>query len=146
MTLDSVASGLRWRRNCAVADQGERGQVLGVCVGGGVEVLLGGLDVGMSEAFHDGGEVGAAGEQPGGVGVAQVVDPNREVDPVRLNRRKPDPGKKGVARDRGTCLSREEKVVVPDPLGLDVFGDFSSQAWRTPKVRGSLSLGWGLSR
>jgi hypothetical protein len=44
-----------------------------VGVGRGVEVFLGGLDVGVPEAVHDRGEVGAAGQQPGGVGVAQVV-------------------------------------------------------------------------
>jgi hypothetical protein len=46
----------------------------GVVVSGeGVEVLLGGADVAVAESFFDGLEVGAAGEEPGGVGVAQVV-------------------------------------------------------------------------
>jgi hypothetical protein len=69
----SFASGLRWRRRGVVAYPAERAQVLGVGVGGGVQVLLGGLDVGVPEAVHDGGEVGAAGQQPGGVGVPEVV-------------------------------------------------------------------------
>jgi len=46
-----------------------------------VEVLLGGGDLSVTHPVHDGFEVGAAGEQPGGVGVAQVVDAYVEVDP-----------------------------------------------------------------
>jgi len=37
-------------------------EVLLVGFGEGVEVFLGGLDLGVSHAFHDGLEVGAAGE------------------------------------------------------------------------------------
>ncbi|GLZ43605.1 hypothetical protein Acsp05_72290 [Actinokineospora sp. NBRC 105648] len=43
------------------------------CVGGvgdGVEVAFGGAEAGVAEAFADGLEVGAALEEPGGVGVA----------------------------------------------------------------------------
>jgi hypothetical protein len=35
-----------------------------------VEVFLGGLDLGVAHAFHGEFEVGAAGEEPGCVGVA----------------------------------------------------------------------------
>ena len=54
-------------------------QLLGI--GQGVQVLLGGLDLAVPEAVHDGLEVGAAGEQPGCVGVAQVVHPDVEAEP-----------------------------------------------------------------
>ena len=40
----------------------------------GVEVFLGGLDLGVAHAVHDGLEVRSSGQQPGGVCVAQVVD------------------------------------------------------------------------
>jgi hypothetical protein len=48
--------------------QGGEGGVVGV--GQGVEVLLGGGQLGVAEAVHDGFEVGAASQEPGGVGVA----------------------------------------------------------------------------
>ena len=59
----------------AVADlaQGVQGSV--VAVGQGVKVALGGGDARVAESFLDDGQVGAAGEDPGGVGVAQVVKP-----------------------------------------------------------------------
>jgi hypothetical protein len=41
-----------------------------VGVGEGVEVFLGGAEAAVAEAFFDGLDVGAAGEEPGGVGVA----------------------------------------------------------------------------
>ncbi len=34
----------------------------------------------MAHVVHDGFQVGAAGEEPGGVGVAEVVDADAEVD------------------------------------------------------------------
>ena len=120
---------------------GEGVEVALVGVGEGVEVLLGGLDLGVPHAFHHGLQVAAAGEEPGGVGVAEVVDPDSEVDAGGFDCGQPDPGAEGVARDGGASLRREEQVVVPDPVDLDVLGDGVSQAWRTPKVRGSLSLG-----
>ena len=48
-----------------------------VGVGEGVEVALGGAEAAVAEAFADGFEVGAAGEHPGCVGVAEVVDAGR---------------------------------------------------------------------
>ena len=62
------------------ADAVEGVEVLGVGVGEGVEIFLGGGDLGVAHAVHDGFEVGAACEEPGGVGVAEVVDADGEVD------------------------------------------------------------------
>ena len=45
-----------------------------------MEVFLGGAQAAVAEAFFDDLDVGAAGEQPGGVGVAQVVDADVEVE------------------------------------------------------------------
>ena len=64
----SAGSDGRW--SVAVGDAGEGDEVALVRVGEGVEVLLGGLDLGVAHAFHDGFQVGTASEQPGGVGVA----------------------------------------------------------------------------
>jgi len=41
-------------------------------------VFLGGEDAAAAEAFFDGLQVGAAGEEPGGVGMAEVVCPNAD--------------------------------------------------------------------
>ena len=54
----------------AFADVVEGGDGGVVGVGEGVEVLLGGGDAGMSHPFLHHLDVGAAGEEPGGVGVA----------------------------------------------------------------------------
>src|SRR3954468_4342800 len=48
-----------------------------VGVGEGVEVFLGGAQAAVAEAFFDGLDVGAAGEEPGGVGVSEVVEADR---------------------------------------------------------------------
>ena len=65
------------RRSCSRAGAVEcvEGGVVGV--GEGVQVFLGGAQAAVAEAFFDGLDVGAAGEQPGGVGVAQVVERGR---------------------------------------------------------------------
>jgi hypothetical protein len=55
---------------CCSSDAGQGG---GGGVGGvveGVEVLLGGGDGAVAESFFDGLAVDAAGEEPGGVGMA----------------------------------------------------------------------------
>jgi hypothetical protein len=49
------------------ADAVQGVEVLGVGVGEGVEVLLGGGDLGVAHAVHHGLEVGAASQEPGGV-------------------------------------------------------------------------------
>jgi hypothetical protein len=58
-------------------------EVLGVGVGKGVQVFLGGGGLGMTHPVHHGLQVGAASEEPGGVGVAEVVDADVEVDAGR---------------------------------------------------------------
>ena len=73
----------RCRRPVLAAGPVQGVEVLGVGVGEGVEVLLGGGDLGVAHPVHDGLEVGAAGEEPGGVGVAEVVDADVEVDSPR---------------------------------------------------------------
>jgi hypothetical protein len=52
----------RWQSGGSVADGVECGDGGGVCVGEGVEVLLGGGESGVAHAVFDGLEVGAAGE------------------------------------------------------------------------------------
>ena len=64
----------------SAAGAGEGVEVFLVGFGECVQVFLGGLDLCVAHAFHDGLEVGAAGEEPGGVGVAEVVDADVEVD------------------------------------------------------------------
>ena len=63
-----------------MSDRGEGGEGGVVGFGEGVEVFLGGDDAAVSEAFFDGLQVGAAGEEPGGVGVAQVVGADADAD------------------------------------------------------------------
>lgn len=42
--------------------------------GEAVEVAFGGSQAAVTEAFADGLQVGASGQHPGGVGVAEVVE------------------------------------------------------------------------
>jgi hypothetical protein len=86
------------------ADAVEGVEVLGVGIGKGVEVLLSGGDLGVAHPVHHGLQVGPAGEPPGGVGVAEVVDPDLQVDPGVAT--KPPTGKptriaSGHAQTRG---------------------------------------------
>ena len=74
------------------ADPVECGEVLLIGVGEGVEVFLGGGDLGVAHAVHDGFEVGASGEEPGGVGVAEVVDADVEANAGGLDGWQPDAG------------------------------------------------------
>ena len=94
-----------------------------VGVGKGVQVLLRGLDPGVAHAFHDGFEVGSACQQPRGVVLAQVLHPDREVDPAGFDRGEPDPGAEGVPGDRSSRLGGEQQLVVPDAVDTDVLGD-----------------------
>ena len=120
---------------------GEGVEVALVGVGEGVEVFLGGLDLGVAHAVHDRFEVGAAGEEPGGVGVAEVVDADVEADAGGGDGGLPDAGAEGVPGDGGADLGGEEQVVASD-LRVSIWAAMaSSQVWRTPMVRGSLSLG-----
>jgi len=108
--------------------------------GRGVEVLLGGLEVSMPQSVHDRGEVGSSGEQPGGVGVAEVVHATGKSTPL--------------ARTAGiqTRVRKVREIGVPavvvnscwsrPMLWILMWGAAaSSQSSSTPKVRGSLSLG-----
>ncbi len=52
-------------------------EVFAVGFGQGMEVLLSRLDLGVAHTFHHASEVGAFGEQPGGVGVPHVMHPGR---------------------------------------------------------------------
>jgi hypothetical protein len=70
-----------------------------------------------AHAVHHGREVGAAGEQPAGVGVADVVDTDVEVDPGGGDSRQPDTGAEGVAGERGPGAGREQQVVRSKPVG-----------------------------
>ena len=53
----------------------------------GVQVFLSGLDLAVAHAVHHGLEVGSAGGQPAGVGVAEVVDTDGATDPETLTAR-----------------------------------------------------------
>ncbi len=107
----------------------------------GVEVLLGGLDLGVTHPLHDRGKVRAAGQKPGGVSVPQVVHPDREVDTRCLDGGEPDPGAEGVPRDWRTGAGGEEQVVVSDVVGLDVLGDGVEPGLTDAKGAGFVSFG-----
>jgi hypothetical protein len=101
-----------------------------VGVGEGVEVFLGGAEAAVAEAFFDGLDVGAAGEEPGGVGVAEVVEPDRVSELGGRRRGGPDvvaepaagvpvgvddPGASGVVfagRASGGSVGRERGLAV----------------------------------
>src|SRR4051794_657643 len=89
----------------------EGGEVLSVGVGEGMEVFLGGGDLRVAHAVHHGLEVGSAGQEPGGVGMAEVVDPDAEPDSGGLDGGQPDPGAEGVPRDRGADPGREQQII-----------------------------------
>ena len=60
----------------------------------------------MAEALLDDLEVGAAGEEPGGVGVAEVVDPHPGHQVRRLHGRVPDGVAEPVRRDVPVRVTR----------------------------------------
>ena len=99
-----LSCGLRWRLRCRVSGPVEGGEVLGVGVGKGVQVLLGGGYLRMTHAVHHALQVRAAGEEPGRMCVAQVVDPYVEVDARGGDGGSPDPG-------AGRCCARGERGV-----------------------------------
>jgi hypothetical protein len=75
-----LADWLRSRPGSSAADPVECCEVRVIGVGDCVEVLLGGGDLGVAHSLHHRFEVGAAGEEARGVGVAEVVDADVEVD------------------------------------------------------------------
>jgi len=79
--------GVRLWIGASLADAVECGEVLVVGVREGVEVFLGGGDLSVSHAVHDGFEVGASGQEPGRVRMAEVVDADVEVDSRRCDGR-----------------------------------------------------------
>ena len=62
------------------SDGGECGEGGVVGFGEGVEVFLGGDDAAVAEPFLHGLQICAAGEEPGGVGVADVVGADADAD------------------------------------------------------------------
>ena len=94
----------------AVPDRLEGGERSTAGVRQGAEVLLGGGDLTVAEAVHDDLQVGAAGEQPRGVGTAQVVEADLLADAGSLDRRAPDPGAEHVAGDRCAGSGGEQQV------------------------------------
>jgi DNA-binding transcriptional ArsR family regulator len=81
------------------------------------------LDLCVPHPFHDAPQVGAFGEEPGGVGVTEVVHADGEVDAGGCDGGEPDAGSEGVAGDRGSGGGGEEQLVAADAVGLDVEGD-----------------------
>src|SRR5680860_1289081 len=102
-------------------------EVLLVGIGEGVKVFLGGGDLGVAHAVHDGFEVGASGEQPGCVSVAQVVDADGEVDPRRGNGRSPYPGTEGVPGEGGALAGGEQQVTGSETAVGDVSAELCDQ-------------------
>jgi len=74
-----------------------------VGVGQRVQVLLCRLDLTVPQAVHHGLEVGSAREQPGRMGVAQIVDPHVEAKSARVEGWQPVPRSEGVAAERVTA-------------------------------------------
>jgi hypothetical protein len=77
--------------------------------------------------------------------MAQVVNPDVEVETGFGNRRQPDPGAEGIAGDRCACRRREQQIVPPTRWSSMCVAMASSQGCRTANVRGSLSFGYGLT-
>jgi hypothetical protein len=111
----------------SAAGASEGVEVLLVGFGERVQELLGCLDLRVPHPFHDALEVGSFGQQPaassqqpGGVGVAQVVHPDREVDAGGGDGGLPNPGAEGVAGERAAGGGGEEQLVAADAVGFDV--------------------------
>jgi len=123
------------------ADAVEGGEVLGVGVGEGMEVFLGGGDLSVTHAVHYRFEVGASGEQPGCVGVAQVVDPDLEVHARCRDGWSPDAGTEGVPREGSALARRNNKLPAMRPRVVIESASWVTSSGGRPIVRGSLSLG-----
>ena len=122
----------------------EGGEVLGVGVGEGVEVLLGGGDLGMAHPVHHGFEVGSAGEQPGRMGMAEVVNTDLEVHARGGHGGAPDPGAEGVARDRCALTGGEQQVTRTEPTVSDVRGELGEEVVGEGHGAGFVVFGVGL--
>jgi len=132
------------RRRVGPTDPVEGGEVLGLGIGEGVEVLLSGGDLGVPHPVHDGSEVGASGDQSGRVSVAHVVDPDVEVHARRGDGGPPDPGAEGVPGERGAFAGREQQVTGLEPSVSDVSLELRDQLRREPHGAGFVVLGVGL--
>jgi hypothetical protein len=131
--LRASAGWLRWRSRARAADPVECGEVLGVGVGKGVQVLLGGGDLCVTHPVHHRLEVGPSGEQPGRMSVAQVVDAYVEVHPRGGDGGSPDPGAEGVPRKWGAVAGREQQVTRPEPAVGDPVGELVDEVgWGYP--------------
>jgi hypothetical protein len=84
----------------AVADTSEGARAPFAGVGQRAGVLLTGGDAPVSESFLDDDDVGAAGEQPGGVGGAQVVEGDLVVEFRGFDRGRPVLAPEVVPRQR----------------------------------------------
>lgn len=107
--------------------EGGEGGVVGVIEG--VQVALGGGDRSMPEAFLDDLEVGAAGQEPGCVGVAEVVDADLEVQVGLLEGGLPDPVAEPVGGDVAVGFAAAGFARVVLAVGAaagPVFGEGSS--------------------
>ena len=109
-----------------------------------MQVLLSGLDLRVSEAFHDGLEVCASGQEPTRVGVPEIVEPDLEVDAGASQRGEPVAGPEGF-RDSGAwprcCVEGNSKSSRPSPVRSIRRASRSSKSWLTRKVRNSSSFG-----
>jgi hypothetical protein len=60
--------------------------------------------------------------------MAEVVDPDAEVDSACPHRREPDLGAEGVARDRGADPRGKQQIVSSDRFSANMRRTSSSQA------------------
>ena len=98
----------------------------------------------MSHAVHDRLQVGSAGEQPGGVGVAQIVDADTEVDAAGFDGGGPGAGTEGVAGDGGAVAGGEQQVVGAEATFADVGGQLVEEAGAQAHGAGFVVFGVGL--
>jgi hypothetical protein len=83
--------------------------------------LGGGL--GVANLARDELQVGGADLQPGGVGVADVVDADFEIDFGPTHGLQPDSGAERGPRDRSALAGREQQVVGSQPSDADSVGE-----------------------
>jgi len=78
--------------------------------------LLGGGDASVSESFLDDDDVGAAGEQPGGVGGTQVVEGDVLLDLRGVDGGGPELGAEVVAGQGRPGAGGEQQAVIVDVI------------------------------